>query len=256
MTDLDVRREGRVATITLHRPPLNILDLDLLDALDRATGELLDAREENDLQVLRIRSGCDKAFSAGVAVEDHVPERLDSMLETFHRSLVRLRECSAITVAAVHGHCLGGGMELALACDLVVATRDARFGQPEVKLGCYPPFAAALYPRRIGRGRTLDLLLTGRTIPAEDAERWGWIQRLAELGELDEALDALTAEITAMSPAVTKWIKRAVAAGECPFDEALAESERIYREDLAATQDMEEGLRAFLDKRPPSWRGR
>lgn len=256
MTGLETHREGRVATLTLRRPPLNILDLDLLDALDRATRELLDDPEEHELQVLRIRSGSDKAFSAGVAVEDHVPERLDAMLETFHRSLVRLRESSAITVAAVHGHCLGGGMELALACDLVVAARDARFGQPEVKLGCYPPFAAALYPRRIGRGRTLDLLLTGRTIPAEDAERWGWVQRLAEPGELDRVLDDLTGEITAMSPAVTPWIKRAVAAGDHPFDEALAESERIYREDLAATEDMQEGLRAFLDKRPPSWRGR
>lgn len=253
-TALEVHRQERVATLTLDRPPLNVLDLDLLEALNRATEEL--AAEGEDLQVLLLRSGCEKAFSAGVAVEDHVRERLEAMLETFHRSLTRLRETSAITVAAVHGHCLGGGMELALACDLVIASRDARFGQPEVKLGCYPPFAAALYPRRIGRGHTLDLLLTGRTLSAEEAELRGLVQRLAEPEELQEAARDLVAEIAAMSPAVTPRIKRAVRAAERPFAEALAESERIYREELAATEDMEEGLQAFMEKRPPVWRGK
>lgn len=243
---VETTADGRRATLTLDRPPLHILDLDLLAALDAATAELA----ESEVQVVVVRSTGAKAFSAGVAVEDHVPERIESMLETFHRGLNRLRDMPATTVAAVQGHCLGGGMELAMACDLVVASENARFAQPEIKLGCYPPWAAAFYPERLGRGRTLDLLLTGRTLTAAEAERWGVVQRLAPAGELDAAVEGLVGELLAQSPVVAQLTRRAVDAGG-----DLAESERLYIDELAATHDMAEGLEAFLEKRPPVWRG-
>lgn len=248
-------RDGRtaaIATITLNRPPLNILDIPTIARLGEAVSELADDR---DLQVVVIRGAGERAFSAGVSVQDHTPDKVGPMLESLHGAIRKLRDLSAVTVAAVRGHCLGGGMELALACDLVVATEDARFGQPEIELGCYPPVAAALYPSLIGPGRTLDLLLTGRTLSCEEAERMGLVAR--RVSDLDEGVAKLTAEITARSAAVVRLTKKAVQAGrDRGFSEALAESERLYLEELCPTADMEEGIAAFLEKRRPVWKHR
>lgn len=245
-------RDGRTATITLNRPPLNILDIPTIARFGEVVSELA---EDRDLQVVVIRGAGERAFSAGVAVQDHTPDKVGPMLESLHGAIRKLRDLPAVTVAAVRGHCLGGGMELALACDLVVATEDARFGQPEIELGCYPPVAAALYPSLIGSGRTLDLLLTGRTLSCEEAERMGLVAR--RVSDLDEGVAKLTAEITARSAAVVRLTKRAVQAGrDRGFSEALAESERLYLEELCPTADMEEGIAAFLEKRRPVWKHR
>lgn len=247
-------RRQRVATLTLERPPLNVLDLATLAALGRAMESLAD---DAGLQVLVVRGAGEKAFSAGVSVQDHTPERVAEMLERFHGALAALRELPAVTLAAVRGHCLGGGMELAAACDLVLAEEGARFGQPEVKLGCFPPFAAALLPARLGPGRTLELLATGRTLDAGEALRLGLVTHLAPAGELEARLEEVLAGLTAASTPVLRLIKRAVAAGaELGFPQALAETERLYTQELTATEDMEEGLRAFLEKRPPRWKHR
>lgn len=247
-----LERDGRVATVTINRPPLNILDIPTIARLGEVVSELAG---DADLQVVVIRGAGEKAFSAGVAVQDHTPDKVGPMLESLHGAIRKLRDLSAVTVAAVRGHCLGGGMELALACDLVVATEDARFGQPEIELGCYPPVAAALYPSMIGPGRTLDLLLTGRTLSCEEAERMGLVAR--RVADLDEGVAKLTAEITAKSAAVVRLTKKAVQAGrDRGFSEALTESERLYLEELCPTADMEEGIAAFLEKRRPVWKHR
>ncbi|MFL6201415.1 MAG: enoyl-CoA hydratase/isomerase family protein [Thermoanaerobaculia bacterium] len=247
-----LERDGRTATVTLNRPPLNILDIPTIARLGQAISEL---DRDEDLQLVVIRGAGERAFSAGVAVQDHTPELVGPMLESLHGAIRKLRDLSPVTVAAVQGHCLGGGMELALACDLVIATEDARFGQPEIELGCYPPVAAALYPSLIGPGRTLDLLLTGRTLTCEEAERMGLIAR--RVGDLDEGLAKLTSEILAKSAAVVRLTKKAVRAGrDRGFSEALAESERLYLEELCPTADMAEGIAAFLEKRQPVWKHR
>ena len=243
----------RTAVLAVDRPPLNVLDLATLARLEAVLAEVTAAPP----QVLVVRGGGERAFSAGVAVEDHTPDRLEAMLGRFHGALGHLRGLPSIVVAAVRGHCLGGGMELAAACDLVVAEEGARFGQPEIRLGCYPPYAAALYPALLGTQRTLDLLLTGRTLDAAEAAAMGFVARLAPAGGLEAAVAALVAEVGAMSAAVTPLVKRAVRAAEGGgFARALAESERLYLEELAATGDMAEGLEAFLAKRPPRWRHR
>lgn len=255
MTDtLRLERDGRLATLILDRPPLNILDLASL----RRLGDLLDPLAGDDeLQLLVLRSASPRAFSAGVAVEDHVAERIPDMLDLFHGALERLRSLPALTLAAVQGHCLGGGMELAAACDLVLAADDARFGQPEVELGCFPPYAAAVHPRRIGRGATLDLLVTGRRIDGREAARIGLVQRVASAGQFTSGLEAFTAELLAASRPVARLIKQAVRAGEEESHEhAVAACERLYVEELTRMEDMEEGLEAFRRKRRPSWRHR
>ena len=249
-----VDRGERTATVTVDRPPLNVLDIPALERLGRVADELAAL---SDLAVVVVRGAGEKAFSAGVSVHDHTPDKVGHMLEVFHGALTRLRNLDAVTVAAVHGHCLGGGMELALACDLLVATDDARFGQPEIELGCYPPFAAALYPSVLGPGRTLDLLLTGRTIGIDEAERMGFVTRRVVSAGLDEALAALTDQLLAKSTAVLRLTKKVVRAGrDLPFKDALAETERAYLGDLCATADMQEGLTSFVEKRKPVWKHR
>jgi cyclohexa-1,5-dienecarbonyl-CoA hydratase len=249
-----LHRDGPTATVTLNRPPLNILDIATIDRLDEAIGELA---ADPGLVLIVLRSAGDRAFSVGVAVQDHTPDKVVPMLESLHGTIRRLRDLEAVTVAAVQGHCLGGGMELALSCDLVIATEDARFAQPEIELGCYPPVAAALLPSRIGAGLTLDLALTGRTLTCEEAERLGLVARRVPSGTLDDAVREFAAQLTAKSAPVVRLAKKAVRAGrDLPFSAALAETERIYKEELLPLEDMAEGTAAFLAKRRPVWRHR
>lgn len=249
-----LERQGRLARLILDRPPLNILDLATIAELDARLAEL---GEDTSLQLVVVESAGERAFSAGVAVEDHVPEKLEEMLSSFHRAVRRLRELPAITLAVVRGPCLGGGCELATACDLVLAAEDATFGLPEVELGCFPPVAAALYPRRLGEARTLELLLTGRRFDGREARELGLVTWAVPAAELEEARGEQIRWLTRHSAAVSRWIKKAVRGAEGrSFDEALAQAEEIYLRDLAASEDMTEGLAAFLEKRPPRWRHR
>lgn len=251
---LRLERQGRLATLILDRPPLNILDLATLRQLGERIAELAD---DDELQLLVLRSASPRAFSAGVAVEDHVGERIADMLALFHGALERLRSLPALSLAAVQGHCLGGGLELAAACDLILAADDACFGQPEVKLGCFPPYAAALYPRRIGYGATLDLLVTGREIDSHEAVRLGLAQRLAPAAQFDTRVAQFTDELLAASRPVTRLIKRAVRAGESEAHrQGVAECERLYLQELTKVEDMGEGLAAFREKRSPEWQHR
>ena len=250
-----VQSGERAAWLTIDRPPLNILDIPTIQQLGAAIAAL--DRLGDDLQVVVVRGAGDRAFSAGVAVQDHTPDKIAPMLESFHRAIRLLRDLPAVTIAAVGGHCLGGGMELAMSCDLVIASDEARFGQPEVDLGCYPPVAAALYPTLIGPGRTLDLLLTGRTIDCDDAERLGLVTRKVRAFGLQGVVNELVAQITAKSAPVTRLIKTAVRAGrDRGFSAGLTEAERLYLDELAKTEDMQEGIAAFLEKRRPEWRHR
>lgn len=254
MSQLIIQTDERVATITLNRPPLNILDLDTLAEL-RQQIELLDQNE--DLAVVVLRGAGEKAFSAGVSVEDHTRELVPTMLEEFHAAIRGLRQLKAVSVAVVRGHCLGGGMELAAGCDIVLASDDSRFAQPEIELGCIPPLATALYPKRLGPAKTFELLLTGRSIDCNEAEQIGFVSRQVPVAQLEAELERLVGQITRKSLPVVRLLKRAIVAGrDRSFDEALAESERLYLQELIETEDMHEGLAAFLEKRPPHWKNK
>ena len=248
-----LERDGRCATVWIERPPLNILDLETLEGLDRAFEQLASL---DGLQMVTVRGGGERAFSAGVAIEDHIGERIPAMLETFHRALRRLFSLEAPTVAAVDGHCLGGGMELAAVCDLVVATERSTFGQPEIKLACFAPVAAALYPALFGPSLTYDLLLTGRTLDSREAEAKGFLARRVPHGGLDEALEQLRVELSSQSAVALRLCKRAIRLGQPQvelIDRALSATEDLYLDELAKTSDMEEGVAAFMEKRAPAW---
>lgn len=242
-----------VARISLARPPLNILTTDMTLEL----GEALDQVAARPTVKVLVLMGEGKAFSAGVAVEDHVGERMKPMLEAFHEVFRRLRRLECVTLAAVRGAALGGGAELATFCDVVIAAEDATFGQPEIKLGVFPPVAAIHYPRRVGVGRALSLLLGGEIVGAAEAHRLGLVDRVVPAPALEEAVTAQVERFRALSAPVLRLTKRAVleSLGR-DFDQALAELEDLYRYELMATEDAAEGLRAFMEKRKPVWRDR
>jgi cyclohexa-1,5-dienecarbonyl-CoA hydratase len=240
-----------VARLTLARPPLNILTIDMMQEIGTV---LDDALERASLKVFLIE-GEGKAFCAGVDIADHAGERVKPMLEAFHGIFRRLRRLLCATVAAVRGAALGGGAELATFCDVVVASEDATFGQPEIKVGVFPPLAAAHYPRRIGIARTLGLLLSGEVLPAEEAQRIGLVDRVVPSERLAEAVEAQVARFRAHSAPVLHLTKRAVLdADGLDLDVALPMLEDVYRYELMTLADAEEGLRAFTQKRAPIWR--
>jgi cyclohexa-1,5-dienecarbonyl-CoA hydratase len=242
-----------VVRLVLARPPLNVLTIEMMREMAAALDE---AAARPGLKAL-VLSGEGKAFSTGVAVEEHVGERAKEMLETFHDLFRRLHALECVTLAAVRGAALGGGAELATFCDVVLAADDATFGQPEITLGVFPPIAALHYPRRIGVGRTLGLLLSGEVIGAAEAERIGLVDRVVPADRLADAVESRLARFRAQSAPVLRLTKRAVreAAG-VPFTVALPSLEDLYHYELMATEDAAEGLRAFLERRKPVWKDR
>ncbi len=200
---IQFRLEQRTAWITLARPPLNILDIPMMEALDAALERAL---PKSDFVIFQ--GAGPKGFSAGAEVADHTPERVEKMLSAFHAVFRRLAEADCVKIAAVHGYCLGGGMELATFCDFVLATESAQFGQPEIKLGCFPPIAMLTLPQLIGMRAAADLILTGRQISATEAHRLGLVSRVVPDHELPAALEKLLEEVRALSPAGLQWSRK------------------------------------------------
>lgn len=242
-----------VGRITLDRPPLNIMTLRMLEELN----EVLDRVAGRPTLKALVIQGAGKAFSAGVAVEDHLGERAKPMLDTFHGVFHRLRALDCVTIAAAHGATLGGGAELATFCDVVIATEDATFGQPEIKVGVFPPIAALHYAKRTGLQQALRLILTGEVITAAEALRIGLADRVVPADRLADAVELELGRYRPLSAVVLRLAKRAVRdAVGLDFDASLAMIEELYHHELMTTADAEEGLRAFVEKRTPVWKDR
>ncbi len=247
-----VRTEGRIARIMLERPPLNVMNIAMMREINAVIEEL-----GPEMDFLVFQGAGEKGFSAGAEVSDHTPERVEDMLHAFHGIFREIWSSRFITIAAVHGYCLGGGCELATFCDFVIATESAKFGQPEIKLGCFPPMAMVTFPKLIGMRAAVDLILSGRTISAREAQRLGLISRVVADGELENTIAALLEELGALSPAVLGMARRTLwnAAG-FDLESSLKTVETFYLRDLMKTNDAQEGIRAFLEKRAPVWRGK
>lgn len=240
-----------VARIALARPPWNVLDMQAIRELGQAVGE---ADQNREVAAIVLAAEGEKAFSTGVDVRDHTADRVEEMLGLFHGVFRMLARTAKITIAAVRGHCLGGGCELATFCDLVVAAEDAQFGQPEIRLACFPPIAATTFPRLVGEKKAAELLLTGKSIGAAEAAALGLVNRVVPAAELDAAVGSLLAELFKNSAAALVLAKRALRLGWAEeFDRRLDEVESLYLKELMRTHDAEEGLRAFMEKRKPIW---
>ena len=241
--------DGAVARLVLDRPPLNVLDLPTIQEL---SGALETLAREPALRALVI-SAEGKAFSAGVSVQDHLPDKVWHMLSAFHGIFRRLHLFPCPTLAVVQGPALGGGCELACFADLVIASDTATFALPEVKLGVFPPVAAAHLPQRIGAARTLRLILDGETLSAREALRIGLVDEVVAPEDLAEAARSAIARWREKSAPALRLARQAVQAGGPDFATALERGERLFLDQLMSTADAVEGLRAFLEKRPPSW---
>jgi enoyl-CoA hydratase len=251
----EVPVEG-VALVTLDRPDvLNAIDTETLRQLVEAL-ERLDAKP--DCRAIVLTGAGSRAFAAGADIREMAqatPVSL-SVEGTFPR-WDRLREIRSPLIAAVRGYALGGGCELAMACDVVICGDDAVFGQPEVRIGVMPGAGGTQrLVRAIGKSRAMEMILTGRTMPAREAEAHGLVSRVVAAEETLSVALALAAEIAALPPLAVRSAKASVnRAFELSLGAGL-EAERQAFFLLFATEDQAEGMRAFLDKRPPAWRGR
>jgi len=198
-----------------------------------------------------------KAFSAGVSINDHTPDRVGEMIEKFH-GMFRLLDTLAVpTLPLVDGMALGGGCELAVFCDMVIASDRATFGQPEIKVGVFPPVAAVVFPHLIGRNRALELLLTGDVIEAAEAKAIGLINHVHPVQGFREKTDEFINKLTLLSGSVLKMTKRAVDRGlYTSVNEGIKAVEELYLGELMQTEDVHEGLNAFLEKRKPIWKNK
>jgi len=251
MSDFEVDERSGASWLTLCRPPVNVLDVPMLREMRRT---LKDLPTRRDLKTLVVLSGLPGIFSAGTDVSDHRRERVGQMLGAFHRLILFLDQIPQVTLAAVDGRCLGGGCELALSCDIVLATPRSSFALPEIDLGCFPPVAAATLPRMAGRTAN-PMVLLGEPVSAEEALRRGLVNRVVD--DLASAAADWVARLGAKSGSALALARRAVRRGaRGSLAKALERTERIYLEELSRTRDSEEGVAAFLEKRRPRWTDR
>ena len=248
--------EPNTYRITLADPPLNILDIAMLEELRDAL-----ARVSPDRHVLIIDAKGEKAFSAGASVQDHVAETVAVMLHNFHDCFRMLARLDIVTVALVRGLALGGGCELAMACDFVLASDRATFGQPEINLGVFPPVAAYQLSRLGSPRKGLELLLTGESLDAAAAERLGLVNAVFPAAEFDARAGEWLQRLYRQSASSLRFAKRAFRLAQstdrsADFDERLAKVERLYLDELMKSSDANEGLAAFMEKRKPAWTGR
>ena len=251
-TRLTVDLAPPLARLTLNYPPLNVIDIPMMQELAFALAEV-EARRDIVTVVLR---GDGKAFSAGVNIADHTADKVAGMLSHFHAIFRALVVSKKVTIAAVHGHCLGGGAELAMICDLVYTSENALWGFPEIKLGCYPPVAVTALAALVGQKHAADLILTGRNISGTEAASLGLANRAVAETQLEEVVNEAVAHLERLSPAALALDKKAIYAWDSMhFDKGLARAEKIYLEELMQTADAREGIASFMEKRGPVWKG-
>jgi cyclohexa-1,5-dienecarbonyl-CoA hydratase len=245
-----VEKKDGVAKIIINRPPLNILDIDTLEEMSQALAEL---KTDDDVKVVAVTAAGDKAFSAGVAVGDHLGGKLPRMVEVFHRLFVSLVDVDKPTIAIVNGVALGGGCEVVAGCDMAIASEKSQLGQPEIKLGVYPPPATVLFPRIMGRRKAFELILSGNSIDAKEAERIGLINKAVPAEELEKTADEFIAQFTANSGLALTQARQALYRNfDLEFRQAL-EVTGVDATLVMAGENSVEGLTAFLEKRKPVW---
>jgi cyclohexa-1,5-dienecarbonyl-CoA hydratase len=251
-TSITCEKKDKVATITLNTPPLNWLTIAMMKEINEA---LRDVKKDASVQLLVFDHAGEKAFSSGVDVADHTEDKVDEMIDVFHRMFRIMGEIDVPTCAVVNGVALGGGCELISFCDMVVASERSRIGQPEIAVGVFPPVAAAWFPKIIGLKKTYELLLTGKMINAKEAEAIGLVNAVLPVENFREGVDKFLGELTNKSRPIAIWTKRAIKAGlSLDFNQAQRASEIIYLNGCMMTADAKEGIAAFMEKRKPVWK--
>ncbi|HYY69521.1 MAG TPA: enoyl-CoA hydratase-related protein [Terriglobales bacterium] len=242
-----------IAHITLNNPPYNVLTVPLMRELAEAVEEL---NGRGDIKAILLDSS-QRTFSAGIGIEDSKADRVFSTLDAFNRVFQAIREISKPLIVVVNGPAIGAGSELVAFGDMVIATPKAKFAQPEVKLGVFPPFAAVMLPQLIGPKKTYELILTGEALSADEAFALGFVNRLVPESRLKETVTEVIGRIGEFSAPVLEMTKRVISGSNgLPLDKAMRQSHNIYLNQLMDLEDVQEGLRAVLEKRKPVWKNR
>jgi cyclohexa-1,5-dienecarbonyl-CoA hydratase len=247
------REEGAVARLTLDHPEHNLLNERML--LELAAGiEQLDSKSEIKLILL---DSAAKTFCGGIEIGEYSARRVFQVLDAFHRAFTAMLDSGKPLLVVVNGAAFGGGAELAALGDLVIATPRARFAQPEIKLGVFPPLGAAILPYIVGPKVAMELVLTGEHLSAERARELGLVNRLVPEEHLDETVNGLVAKVTSQSGPVLTMAKKAILNGMgVSLRDGVRQSMRIFLNELADLEDSQEGLRALVEKRTPQWKNR
>src|SRR6185369_16890576 len=233
-TRLTLEFETSVARITLDHPPLNVIDIPMMEEL---AGALAEVEKHPEISTLVLGAN-GQAFSAGVDVAAHAPDKVTGMLEKLHAVIRAFVITKKVTIAAVHGTCLGGGAELAMVCDMVFTARDATWGFPEIRLGCYPPVACTALASLVGQKRSSELILTGRTFSGDEAVAIGLANQSAVAEDVPSLVENALTNLRRLSPAALSIAKKAIYAWDSMhFDKGLARAEKVYLEDLIKTED-------------------
>ncbi len=256
MTDSQFIRTSHadgIARLTFARPKHNVFNIAMMQEFNAAINTL---GAEKDLKCVVIL-GEGPSWCAGVDVGDHRPELVDQMIGAFNQALESIEALPVPTIAAVHGACLGGGMEFAIACDMVVAARKAKFGQPEVKLGFFPPYAAIRLPALVGPAKAIEICATGRTYSADEAVAMGFVGRAVDDDRFDAEIAKLIGEIQTSSPLILRLNKQAVKAHlGMKLEDAVSGVSNLFLNTLMKTQDTLEGIAGFYEKRKPVWKNK
>jgi cyclohexa-1,5-dienecarbonyl-CoA hydratase len=244
------KKDG-VAKIIINRPPLNILNIETLEEMNQALAEL---KTDDEVKVVIITSAGDRAFSAGVDVGDHLGDKLPKMVAVFNKLFISLVEVDKPTIAVVNGLALGGGCEIVAGCDMAIASEKAQLGQPEIKLGVYPPPASVLFPRILGRRKAFELILSGDSISAKEAEQIGLINKAVPEAELEKTAEEFIKRFTANSGLALAQARRALYRNsDLEFYKAM-EVTGVDATEVMSGENSVEGLKAFIEKRKPVWK--
>jgi len=243
-----------VAKVSINRPPLNILNSETLLEL---TVALEKAQSDPSVFLVIIAGSGSRAFSAGVDIKDHLPDKVSSTLSIFNKVFYTLRSLDKLVIAVVNGVALGGGCELAIGCDMIIASETAQFGQPEITVGAIPPVAVVLLPKLIGPSKAFELILTGDVITAAEAWQIGLVNKVVPSEKLDECVKEMIGKLREKSPVVLKLTHMSLSQIlDVDFKKDLEEVTGIYLDLLMRTEDAVEGLKAFMEKRKPQWKGK
>jgi len=251
--NLKIEIADRVAQVTFARPKHNVFNIEMMNEFNAVLEEL---GNDNDLKCM-VLLGEGKSWCAGVDVGDHKPDMVHDMIATFNRSFELINAIEVPLIAAVHGACLGGGMEYAIACDMVIAGKSAKFGQPEVKLGFLPPYAAIRLPQLVGPAKAIEVCTTGRVYSADEARSIGFVTQVVDDDRFTEALDQLISEIKTNSPLIVRLNKRAVRENlGLDFKTSVQQVSDLFLNTLMKTEDTLEGIKSFEEKRRPEWKNK
>ena len=252
--NITLEKKRGVAKLTINRPPVNVMNYETLVEISTALAEL--AKDE-ETKVLLIRGSGNKAFCAGVEVKDHIGERMPKTIREFGRVFLLLRSLGKPSIAVVNGVALGGGCELVAGCDMAIASEKAQFGQPEIKLGGLAPVAAALFPRIMGEKKAFELILLGENISAKEAERIGLINRVVTEEELDRVAEELAGKFLEKTSLGVKMCREAFyqCADTAELEEAMRKGVELGIKTWE-TEDSQEGLKSFLEKKAPVWKNK